>query len=300
MSSAEFAGSHRLHLGELGAHHNPHRIQSRLSDGIITAPEAVELLEGASKFGLLYAAQLATEQAFSASNFDEASTWIQRAATDYDNVLTRYASSSESLGIQAEALLGKTQLPLMSYLACFGELPPQRLIEKCYQDTVTAAERMVEIFPGKNKVTTDSGHLVGIITEAAVLLLAQRFTLRQIGDNSWLALHSLYSQDNGNGRRYKVSTAWDMTVFTEGDQGPVGSYFVEIKASADSFRDRKRNRGFAEGITPVFFAPDLQIPGATGMAQLHTVKELAKELKGDPSVTSNLDRRTERLLDILG
>lgn len=280
------------------ANHNPRKIQGFLRKGEITQAEAIKRFECSGRLGIYMAAQLSTEQAYSSPNFETASFWLNKASENYHKLLIQNKDIPTSRNLQLAGIVGRAQLPLHTYFACFGELPPMPLLAKSYADTVGAIQGLVTEFRNGEVPAKNKSDFLGNLTEATVLLLAQRYTLRELGESSWVALGALYSQDHANNRKDRVRSAWDMTVFTDLGDGPTGSYFVQIKSTNGAYAER--DYAFAEGITPLYFFPNMFLPNESGLPQIGIISQLQRELDGDSSVSNVLDLRTAKMLDVLG
>lgn len=298
MANLESANFNKAPIRDWSAYHNPNSIQAFLREGKISNTDAIRRFESSGTRGLYLAARLCTEQAYIAQNFDDSSAWVNRAAENYNKILIQNKDISGSKSLQLASIMGRAQLPLHGFMACFRESPPMTLLTKCYKESVGLIQDSVSEFKNGEVPTSNHSEFVGNLTETSVLLLSQRYTQREIGDNSWFALSSLYSQDHANHKKDLVSNAWDMTVFTDYGDGATGSYFVQIKStnSVSGLRDKY----FADGITPLYFFPQLFLQNEEGLPQIGIITQLQKELEGDSTVSNVLDLRTAKLLDVLG
>lgn len=276
--------------------HNPSVILTQYHSGRISRADSIDRLERTDRYGKLTAAHLAIEQAMEASNFDKTNSWIERARVNLDVVSATDTSGSGMDGHKARALLDLSQLPLMAYLACFGELPPVNLVRSAYGETIQAVDKITTA----HKLRRDPV-LSGLLAEAGVILLGQRYALNALGDGSWLPTHSLHSEDHANHRHHDENRAWDVTFHADLGAGPEKSYLVQVKSDDGPGRDERRyTDGHIEGIIPLHFNPDLtyETEGYNGL--INTFDELIAEAYGDSRAATTLDYRTEKLLDVLG
>ena len=279
---------------------NPDRIAGRYLDGQSSAEEALGLLEHSDKRGLLYAARIATQAATESPSFNEASLLIDRSRTNYVKALDRMAGTAGFLNLKAEASIGLAQLPILGYMAMFKQMPPPKLLEQVYADTVNATFYAAQDITQRNTTTeVEMSKLIGTVTEAAVVTLGQRYAIRNIADGSWLPVHSLYVEDAKAVLGSATSLAWDMTLFEDLGDGPKAVDRMQIKSS-NRRQIGNPTMAYADGITLLHFNPDLALPSDTGLSQVHTVRQAATELAGQQSASAHLDARTELLLDIIG
>lgn len=288
-------------LAEWSSQHNPNNALIRFKNQEITAEEVMKTLEHTGKHGFIPAARIAIEEAVISPSFYDSSRLIDRARMNYNKALLMASNTNGSLDIKAEATINLAQLPIMAHLAMFKRLPSVSITEKAYRATVSssiwAAECLIKRLCS-SKLEADK--LVGVVTEAAVLVLGQRYAIRSHDDGSWLPTSSLYSEDRANMHRTTTNRAWDMTVWTEFDDGDPGyGDRVKIKSSPYSGKDSGYT-GHEDWITLLHFNPDLRLDTDTGLSQVATIVGAMQELEGASSASANLEERTERMLDIVG
>lgn len=290
------------HARQFAMLHDPFTIRMAQLGGEICMEDAVERLEHTGRDGVVFAGKMAVELAAKATDFDSASHWIQRAGSNFERAIDS-AHDTTQRATRVEARLGLAQLPLVGYLAMFHKLPPRKLVEKAYEGSLEAMSEVEQDFKhfAHRNGSEEKSSLVGIATETAVLLLGQRYALSSsIDESSWLPLHSLYSEDHNNKTRNAYSRAWDITFYTDINNLPEQSYLVQVKSSDYTHPERGRRNASIEPIIELNFNPDLAFPNEKGLPAMATLRELQKELSGDPTTQHNLHIRTEKLLDILG
>ncbi len=287
----------------MNAMHSSTNILVAMHEGRLTPPDAIERLAGTDRNGLMAAAGLSVEQAVEAPSFEKSDSWIQRASSLYDRVAKTDSSGVGCDELTASSLFAHSQLPLISYLACFGELPPVALIKPAYEASVGVAKRISEA------IRLDTGlnynHRLGsagVQAEAGVILLGQRYAINNIGDGSWLPIHSLYSEDNAN-RQYHLgeNRAWDVTFFTQLQETPEKSYLVQVKNRDNPESGNRYGDSDDKDIIRIHYDPELTLLSDGYKRGIrNTIDELFREEHGDASVTRSLDARTDKLLEILG
>ena len=226
------------------------------------------------------------------------------------------AESSVEAGQVDEATrrsaIGLASLPSYLELMYGNRIPDQKVQQTMYTklcDVALKAYSLQSSEKTNSEPTTNGRVAIGIGAELAVLLLHQRFTIQRLGDNSqMLALPSRLSEDHGVRRRNRKNPAangWDISVMTmyPNDREPVLRYKVQVKSSAHAASYRE---GYAKDIISVNANEDLMIgkkERRLGRTLIRTIPiECNSELKGmaDEWTTKRLDRRTDKLLEILG
>ncbi len=264
-------------------------------------PVAIDRLERTDRSGLVAAAELSVEQAVTATSFEKADPWISRAKTMYEKVARTDATQSGCDEFSAKSLFALSQLPLVAYLALFGKLPPPALIKPVFKSSVEVAAK-INIATSRD-TNPDYRHrkgCAGVLAEAGVILLGQRYAINDIGDGSWLPIHSLHSEDNKNRQHHSgENRSWDVTFFTQLGEEPQKDYLVQVK-NKEGGATHKYADGDADGITRVHFHPQLTFRSERGHGLSNTVHEFVSEAQGDTAASRALDERTGMLLEILG
>ena len=276
--------------------HSPFSILMEFRKGHLSRTETINRLEHTDRYGKLSAAQLAIDEAFATRDFAESSGWIDRAKSNLETVATTGPAHGKMDEHKARALFDMSQLPAVSYLACFGELPPVKLVQTAYDASTKTIKKIGEAY-----TETRSGLLAGMLAEAGVILLGQRYAINNVADGSWLPLHSLYGEDHANRRHHsQENRAWDVTFLTDVGEGPQKSYLVQVKSSphAGAEKDRYTDHD-AEGIIPVHFRPDLTYAPEGNHGLGNAIAEIVAEAEGQEIDVGSLEGRTEKLLDIL-
>ncbi len=288
-------GDNRTIFQQMGRSHNPNIILAMYGRGEISSEKSIDKLEQTDRYGRLEAAHMAVEQAMYSANFDEASFWLGRAEVGYQKVVATDVSTEKLDDKKALAMFHLSQLPLLSYMACFDSLPPVKLVESVYKKTTATIKEISQTYQ-QNR----SQLLAGILAEAGVILLGQRYAINSVGDGSWLSMHSLYGEDHANRHHHTENRAWDVTFFTDMGSGPERSYLVQVKTSIHGRNNNRHNENDIEGITPLYFMPDITLKREGYEGLVNTINELHAEASGYSHHTRNLDQRTDKMLDILG
>lgn len=208
------------------------------------------------------------------------------------------------------------------YLACIGiyqhlllfrEAPSVEALEASYQDQLELAMDLDEdqryfAKQPKTRYTKEAfSDLKGALAESSVLLLLQRFTLSKLGDTSWLPLPSFFSHDSSP-TSGQTTNSWDVSVYTNIPHDITDpTYKIQVKAHKNHGVQGKQ---YGNDITEVAVGDDLSIRYGNGrtIGQIPSyliARECWHEQYPDESTmdifpTERLDKRTERLLDILG
>lgn len=145
--------------------------------------------------------------------------------------------------------------------------PPVEAVQATYRQNLDFAARL-------NEVRTDTAHAsvdercnaAGALAETSVLLLLQRFAVRDLGDASWLAVPSFYSEDNTIGQCADGANSWDVSVYT--DPTDTGSYELTYPIQVKTSRAQvEADIPYQPGIQLVYLKDDLNlrsnIPGSS-------------------------------------
>lgn len=267
-----------------------------------------EKLAAAQKFGRLQktgaqgiTGDMFLELAFEQPNPDAALELFAEADSHWNRAIGLH-EAGEGHGEGFGAAFSLAQRDLYQWRLLAPEiLPPASVVEKSYTQMLDLALGMTEELSSQvQRVKSDYNMTVtGQLAEVEAWLLLQRFGL-QLGDGSWLATSSSFTEDRGNAA-YRRRTSWDISVWTQTDteSAPERAYKVQIKTTANG-----NSCIYNEDVALVNLCDDMALPNSHGQTRripLGTIaRECASEQAGSEHATRRLDQRTEKLLDILG
>lgn len=235
------------------------------------------------------------------------SSYLEVAKASYSKVVNNvrkersdvYASNKLRSGLRL------AQLPTLEPVLKLDKIPDLTTFTSMYSKIInlgdTTLKTYPEVFRDKHDTTIE---VKGVLGEIAFLALAQRHSLREVNGEGWLPLQSFFSQDHGGDCLQKTDgLAWDMTIFTQYDPShPLEStYKIQDKLSFVNPTTRVCN-----DITTVGIYPDLQIRQSEHSSTI--VRSIIAGCKFefdaiDPTkaerITRDLDKRTEKLLEII-
>ncbi len=181
--------------------------------------------------------------------------------------------------------------------------PSPEIVEDAYlqnlQLGLTVAARINDP-KEENKYRTDR---IGAVSELAILGLLQHFSVTELGDSSFLALPSFFSEDYSHSSRSKANS-WDVSVYTDLGEGYDLSYKIQSK-TYNANRDKRAadEKLYSNDIVILDPSNDLTsdeelehhyyVYGSTILGELQGV------LEGDRAAIANIGRRTSVLLDLL-
>jgi len=192
------------------------------------------------------------------------------------------------------------QMPLLDAVILERHPPATKVVEESYHKLVNLGRQVIG--PGQHLATENThaaGELIGRTSEIAVLLLGLRFALRKAGPSDWLPLQSFFSEDHGGSSlEFTGKDAWDLNVYVPQDGVPEPEYRLQVKSSRSIWSKARQ----IFGLPTVHVSDDLSLPERGRVISANIIEECAQELVypyETPEITRRLDRRTERLLDIL-
>jgi hypothetical protein len=228
--------------------------------------------------------------------------WLNKAHRHWSDVV----ASGERQGLSLDmvgglALMQLAHIPMYSWRLAYDTLPPPHITTATYNQLIGVAESHSQAYWRGQNLLQDTSGLVGNMAELSVLLLAHRFGLRELGDQSWAAQPSLQSQNRFiQGSEPLENPRWDVSIFT--DRGkPELSYKAQIKSS--TYADAQRFSLLPPDVTKVVVNPDLVLDEQDNRAFFPTtiISECITESNANSArLTDRLNRRTELLLDRLG
>lgn len=230
--------------------------------------------------------------------------FLATAQQRWEEALKLRQISSPNLGRHSQtAAVGLACLPLWASIAVDSKNPPLTALRKAYNQLIDIGMDSVVAVRGLNGRLTaaqkeKNGDLRGGISEISVLLLLQRFALKELGDNSWVAVPSLLRQNLAKKRKGTyVNKAWDVSVFTQAnpEDNVELTYKVQVKT-----RHSEKDASYAPGIQLVAVRDDLADLTGETLPFDAIVMGCAAERDRDFKRSPPLERRTDKLLDILG
>lgn len=149
--------------------------------------------------------------------------------------------------------------------------------------------------PRNLREATDSTSAVGVCTEAATLLLLQRFATKHMGSGDYTPLPSLRSEDHAHHRSRHKQSNWDLSVFTGDELDPENPmYKLQVKF----------------GISDVTYADDIVVIALKGLTltdnhrvSYTTMLDSAAGSILDPSerfLNRAADAYSDAILDVMG
>ncbi len=258
-----------------------------------------------SSFGHLILGELSLEQAHRVSQSDPSlvSTYMELARS-------RYRSASEdntepddiSLSNRLRANMRLAQANVLEYILKKQQIPELPLIQSMYKRLLGVGAHALKDNPNIYRDTHDTMlEVKGTLPEIALLALAQRHAIRDIGGEGWLPLQSFFSQDHGGDCTKKTNKpAWDMTIFTQYDLKDrlEPTYKIQTKTYLpEPVED-------INGVTTVRLHPDIGLSWENTRQTLGSIiigcqLEL-HDPEGSTRITEDLDKRQEKFLDIIG
>lgn len=208
---------------------------------------------------------------------------------------TRRTKSSLINSVSAKALAQQARMGVHHKLID-GELPDIEQARRVYLSDLTIGRLLKE---SKDRFDEEEGsNIVGFLGELSVTGLLERVSL-ELGPSSWYPMFSLFSEGHKNVKGSSVIQGWDVSVLTslEQNRNPQLTYAVEVKSNVNQIGSAK----LAEGITLVAIRPCLEVSKNEGFIPQKILTGCMIECQKDcERVTSELDQRTDQLLDIMG
>lgn len=297
-------------IAELAPQHSPVAVlREYLSARDATNKQrAIGNLECCGPSGLVFAGDACLEMAFSTMNDNEKLSWLDRAGQNWRKCIEQQPLYSTKLNSDsAAASMQLAHENVYRWLNLLHTLPPQKVVEQTYLNILDLGSDFLTRQQLKDTNARDreeSQSLRGSLSELSVLALLHRFALRQMDDQSWLAVPALTTENCGT-RSYSLdSYKWDISVLTQADnsQPPERTYEIQVKSSDKQYgKDRVT---YNKDLTLVHISPDLAL--AVDGPQVSNTRNgilqecLSELLNDDQEATARLDERTEKLLEILG
>lgn len=200
-----------------------------------------------------------------------------------------------------------TFMPIYKALAD-GAKPSRQDLDKSYDQTIFDAKKLSN-FREQFKYATEFRDLnrrtVGSQSELCILALLHRYERSKLADASWLALPSMYSQDNST-KSDSIKNSWDISGLTS--LAPDDDYDLSYKIQVKTNKAEIGRHGYANDIVIISPNADLMYDDASqSIKQPRNVANflinLLIEEQGNNSLTSfeqsTLEISTNNLLDAL-
>jgi hypothetical protein len=286
--------------------------------GTFDAKTAIRCLEGTTPRGILWAGEIALEQAYKIKNSDEDQAGKKKEDA-YQSLVTaqrlfdrafkvgQYASIFTMDQVMARARVQSALLPVHAIAIAEGTLPNVNAASKAYERTVEVGRVLVDEHQAVRQAAYKSPRakdelydMIGFAGEMAAMLPVQRKGLNDIGPDSMFAVLSHLSNDNRNTGGSSVNHGWDVSVVDDygGYEDPAFRVQVKTSLRADKFPLRPDETG----ISLIHVDPDLRISQGESHIAYSVLEECFRELDGEgesSGATARLDARTEKYLDML-
>lgn len=297
-------------IAELAPQHSPVSVlREFLSARDATNKQrAIENLECCGPSGLVFAGDACLEMAFSTQNDNEKLSWLDRASQNWRKCIDQQPLYCTKLNSDSAA--ARTQLAhenVYRWISLLHNLPPQKVVEQTYLNILDLGSDFLtrqQIKDTSARDMEDSQSLRGSFSELSVLALLHRFALRQMDDQSWLAVPALITENCGTRSYIFNSYKWDISVLTQPDnsQPPERTYEIQVKSSVKQYGNERKS--YNKNLTLVHISPDLAL-AVDGPQVSNTRNSILQEcfselLNDDQEATARLDERTEKLLEIIG
>jgi len=279
-------------------------IANQYLHGTEEAQPVARRLSSKGSFGNLLAGEILVEQA-SRQTPSMAPDWFRhaRALLEKATYPTKDESPDLSASSIARAEFRLAQLSALEEMFSKGVLPKNSTTQRMYNELT---KRAISIADTSRSMRGNQVHsamqLRGFIGELAVLLIAQRYSIQQIGSDSWLPFQSFFSENNGGDCLYDTGApTWDINIYTQTNKSdPIEkSYMLQVKSA-------KPDSDIDPAIPIVSVNSDLFLPGDDGWLGRvgdKIIRSCSFELErpeASERLTRELDIRTEMLLEIIG
>lgn len=270
----------------------------------------VSELEKGGAYGQYIAGELLTEEAWRVRSYNGPKPEIA-------SLLAKASNSFCKVPVRADDVSLRSQARQIQSMAVRSILTRDTLPSP--QTTREMNHRLVEVghvalntlrMIGQTELDDKTAALFGFAAEMAILTLAQRHTIRESTTSEWLPLQSSFSEDHGgNCSSYglKLSTPWDITIFTQYDRGlpPESTYQLQVK-SVRYYKPGSQPMDTDSDVSQIILAPDFSL-APSGQKAFPIVSRIlgAVQIERDnpeaaaERITPLLDRQTEILLDII-
>ncbi len=283
---------------------DPRGISTQLNIHAINIKTAIRQLENTRPIGVLWAGELAIEQAYREADLETAFDYL-----DYAQFMFKKADYSQSFlfsgrtdVLRAKARKNIAILPAHK-LALMGKLPPKEMAESIYQQTTLIGHDLVNEYraglPENNGDTQQEFR--GEISEFATWLLLQRFanTPNGIGSESWYVFPARYLEDRRNLHGATLNRGWDLSVIANRDDKLMLDYKLQIRSAL--FQDGIK-RPNVDGISIVYLNPDIKFASDKTHVGSTVIEECFFDLynyEPNSNFDNHLKLRTDMLLDVM-
>lgn len=245
----------------------------------------VRTIDGLATTGLMH-----VEAAFSAPSSDLVLEHIEQAK--HDIITAKRLDLGLSNTTRTRAALTLASMDLYQALALTGNIPSPKFHERAYDGTLGIAE----IFLDKCRKRTLTFEDIGSASEISVLLLLQRFAINE-GIEEWMAVPSVYSQDNEHGWK-ELKNTWDISVLTQYDrtEAPNITYKIQVKSSPEA---SYKKAPYGNEVVEIIANRDLRSPNNTREKGLPVYTVLEEALSEAGRVTPWYQREGDYLKELL-
>jgi hypothetical protein len=231
--------------------------------------------------------------------------WLASADLQLDILDTADVLNQELVGdalvTAAAASLYKHQMPLMHAVYADAVMPSADTLQRVNGVMIDTASRISKRARMEHAERYEAGTwsaLGKIVSEAAVLLLAQRYAIRNDLHDSWVPLpatifESITSPPIGCAPR----SSWDISIWTDTHQGPMVGHALHVK-------NKSTTTQYVRGINKIAIDPDLGQYNRKKVATLIVdglKDEQEAERDGQPNAvkTRHLDEQAHRLVNLI-
>lgn len=220
-----------------------------------------------------------------------------------DKAELQFASrlAMKDLLYDGRAAMRQAQMPILHAILGATQFPNATTVLEAYTASIAAAAAIVSPDSYHLESLTPYCHrrIRGDMSEASVLLLTQRYALKNGFSDVWLPMHALLSSDVG--RNPKIgstsSTGWDIEIYTPGeDDTPEPTYKLQVKAG-------RSPKVYPAEITVVQVDPVLSSYRGECLPAASIIRECKFENDFPDRagrISGVLDERTEQLLELIG
>jgi hypothetical protein len=285
----------------------PSSIMNAFLERRIDTKTAIRLLEKCPPKGILWAGELAVQEAFKETDSNKADIYFSQAQRLFFNAEhnPQPANSGKFNATMARARIHYAYMPVHREVYQ-GNLPGKALAESVYWQTLDVGEALSNsYFSHQPDIDPHAREdMIGTLGEVAVLAPLQRFSIYgidekrpPIGSDTWFAFLSHISEDFHNSPHSALNYAWDVSVLAKPADQITLDYRIQVKTTDFRIANFKPND---EGIILVCVDPDLRLPDDRQYICATVIKEclaVRDNPNGFSRSRTNLNQRTEKLLD---
>lgn len=188
-------------------------------------------------------------------------------------------------------------IPLYANIFYLGQMPSVELLNKYYESVLEQIGQLIDVLSSRELTNEEKQKVGGILGEIVATGMLNRYGLVQIGDNSFIALPALLTEDRGakkSGIHTNSRNLWDVSVYTDVDlDGDIDlSYKVQVKA---------------DGSPDLVYSPDIVVVKPNYFIlddnkHIGGWQQIGRELRGaetHSTAAEVVDARVDLLVDIL-